>query len=114
MKKLYKIAAFTLLVVAVVFFASAYLVTVRAAVSGNATNLLGGPMWVTGGSATTTAIQISLTGNAGESLAAITISVADATSTGFLTSDLAALGTSTNSGISLYSASSGFLEASTT
>jgi len=113
MKKIHKIAPF-ILIFAVGFFAFSYMVTVRAAVGGNATNLIGGPMWVKGGSATTTAIQISLAGSESESLAAITISVADATSTGFLTSDLAALGTSTNSGITLYSASSGFLESSST
>ncbi len=63
-----------------------------------------------GGSATTTAIQISLAGSEGESLTAITISAADAGSTGFSTSDLAPLATSSNSGISLFNASSGFVE----
>ncbi|MDP3004514.1 MAG: IPT/TIG domain-containing protein, partial [Candidatus Azambacteria bacterium] len=110
MKKIHKIVPFVLLVVAAGFFAFSYIVTVRAAVGGSATNLIEGPIWVKGGSATTSAIRISLAGNEGEALTAITIAVADAGSTGFSTSDLAALSTSTNSGISLYEISSGFIE----
>ncbi len=111
MKKIYKIAPFALLVVAAGFFAFSYIVTVRAAVGGSATNLIGGPTtWVKGESATTSAIRISLTADEGETLTAITIVAADVASSGFSTSDLAALSTGTNSGISLYKISSEFIE----
>ncbi|MFA5887017.1 MAG: chitobiase/beta-hexosaminidase C-terminal domain-containing protein [Patescibacteria group bacterium] len=85
----------------------------HAAVSATTTNLIASPTWVKGNSATTSAIRISLTGT-GETLTAVTVGVADAGSTGFSTSDLAALATSSSSGISLYSEASGFLEASST
>jgi len=112
MKKIHKIAPFVL-VFAIGVFIFAYFFTAYAIVGGSATNLIGEPTWVKGGSATSTAIQISLAGSESETLTAITISVTDAASTGFLTSDLAALATSSDSGISLYDVN-GFLEASTT
>ena len=108
MKKIYIVSFF--FVLAVVFFSFSFVFTAHAAVLGDATNLIGGQTWVKGGSATTTVIRLSLTADAGETLTAVTIAVTG--SGGFTTSDLAALSTSSDSGISLYSESSGFLELS--
>jgi len=112
MKKIPKIIPL-ILILSVGFFVFSYFM-VRAAVMGSATSLIGESIWVKGGSATTTAIQISLTADEDETFTAITVAVADAGITGFLTSDLAALSTSSDSGIALYGEASGFLEASTT
>ncbi len=109
--KTFKILSFVLFIVAATLIS---LSSARASVSATSTNLIGSPTWVKGNSATTSALRISLTATAGETLTAVTIAVSDASSTGFTTSDLAALATSSGSGISLYSESAGFLEASTT
>jgi len=111
MKKINKINLLfsALVVIFSVFFCSS---VTHAAVSGSATNLIEAPIQVKGSSATTTAIQLSLTADAGETLTAVTIAVTG--SGGFTTSDLAALATSSSSGIALYSAADGFLTAATT
>ena len=107
MKTTYKFLFVILFVVAGVLVFST---PAQAAVTATSTSLIASPAWAKGGSASTSAVQISLTANSGETLTAVTVAVSDSGASGFVTSDLAALATSSDSGISLYSESTGFLE----
>ncbi|MFH0890819.1 MAG: chitobiase/beta-hexosaminidase C-terminal domain-containing protein [Candidatus Liptonbacteria bacterium] len=91
----------------------AFVGVAQAAVVATSTNSLPSPTWLPGGSASSTVFNISLTADAGETFSALTILVADASSTSFATSDLAPLATGTTSGVSLYSSESGFIELAT-
>ena len=109
MKTIRDFFLFTAILTAGIF---AFNLSARAAVVATSTNLIEAPTWVKSGSATTSAIMVSLSATESETLTAVAVSVSDAGSTGFGTSDIATLATTSDSGISFYSSSTGFLSLS--